>query len=157
MNNSQKKPLRVEQVNVVDLFFYILSHWYWFLICAGLAVGFAWYKYSKSPLLYRSDVTVIIKDPSNTTRSVRMDSYSNTINSVSLSNEILQLRSKAMMTEVVRSLDADVDYKQHVRLRDIELYRNAPVRLFFPGRRVKNPVLSALGSSHWTPKQFNFL
>ena len=130
MNTSQKKNTRGEQINLVDPFFYLLSHWYWFLICIVLAVSYAWYRYSKSPLLYRSDVTVIIKDPSNTTRSVRMDNYSNTINAITMSNEMLQLRSKTMMTEVVRSLDADIEYKRHVRLRDIELYRNAPIRLF---------------------------
>ena len=139
MATTQKKNARGEQVNLVDLFFYLLNHWYWFLICAALAVGYAWYRYSKSPLLYLSNVTVIIKDPSNSTRTVSLDNYNNLINNVTMSNEMLQLRSKSMMAEVVRSLDADVDYKQHVRLRDIELYRNAPVRLFFSREEGEEP------------------
>ena len=125
--NKQSK----DQVNLVDLFFYLLSHWYWFLLCILLAVGFAYYKYSKTPFTYRSAVTVVIKDPSNSVRSVRMDAYSNTINSVSLSTEILQLRSRRLMTEAVKLLDADVNYTERIKLRDVELYRNSPVRLFF--------------------------
>ena len=139
MSAQTKNPSKGEQVNIVDLFFFLLSHWYWFLLCAGLALGFAWYRYAKSPLLYRGDVTVIIKDPSNSTRTVRMDTYSNMINTVSMSNEMLQLRSKSMMSDVVRSLDADVNYQVHDKLRDIELYRNSPVRVFFSREEGEDP------------------
>ena len=38
MNNSQKKAARGDQVNLVDLFFFLLSHWYWFLLCAAIAI-----------------------------------------------------------------------------------------------------------------------
>ena len=140
---SQKKS-KNEQINLVDLFFYLLNHWYWFLICVAIAVGYAWYKYSKSLLVYQSNVTVVIKDPSNSTRSVRMDNYSNIINSVDMSNEMLQLRSKSMMEEVVRSLDADINYLEHIKLRDIELYRNSPVRIFFSREGSDDPGIFSI-------------
>ena len=136
---AQQKKSRNEQINLVDLFFFLLSHWYWFLICVAIALGYAYYRYAKSPLVYQGNVTVVIKDPSNTTRSVRMDSYSNIINSVDMTNEMLQLRSKSMMSEVVRALDADVNYREHVKLRDIELYRNSPVRIFFSREEGEDP------------------
>ena len=139
MSANTKKNSRGEQINLVDLFFFLLSHWYWFLICVAIALGYAWYKYSKTPLVYQSNVTVVIKDPSNTTRSVRMDSYSNIINSVDMTNEMLQLRSKSMMDEVVRSLDADVNYLVRDRFREIELYRNSPVRVFFSRDEGEDP------------------
>ncbi|MBR1678261.1 MAG: chromosome partitioning protein ParA, partial [Bacteroidales bacterium] len=135
----KQKNSRNEQINLVDLFFFLLNHWYWFLICIALAVGYTYFRYSKSRLLYQGNVTVIIKDPSNSTRSVRMDNYSNIINTVSMTNEMLQLRSKSMMSEVVRSLDADVNYLEHVKLRDIELYRNSPVRMFFSRDEGEDP------------------
>ena len=115
--NKQNK----DQINLVDLFFYLLSHWYWFLLCILIAVGLAYYKYSKTPFTYRSAVTVVIKDPSNSIRSVRMDAYSNTINSVSLSTEILQLRSRRLMTEAVKLLDADVNYSLEKKILTGEL------------------------------------
>ena len=119
------------QVNLVDLFFYLLRNWYWFAICVAICVGIAYYRYAKKPLVYRSDATVIIKDPSNTQSTVQMNTYSSLINRVSMSNEILQLQSKELMTEVVRTLDADVDYKVHVKLRDLEYYKLSPVRMTF--------------------------
>ena len=117
-------------VNLVDLFFYLLGHWYWFLICVAICVGYAYYSYSKQQHLFRSDATIIIKDPSNTRSTVQLGTYSNLINHVSMSNEILQLQSRALMTEVVRALDADIDYIARDKLRDVELYSIAPVRLF---------------------------
>ena len=117
------------QVNLIDLFFYLLAHWYWFVLCVVLCVGFAYYRYAKMPMVYRSDATVIIKDPSNTRATVHMDNYSSLINHVSMSNEILQLQSIQLMSEVVRTLDADISYTVHERLRDIELYDRSPVRM----------------------------
>jgi uncharacterized protein involved in exopolysaccharide biosynthesis len=80
--------------------------------------------------VYRSDATIIIKDPSNTQSTVQMGAYSSLINHVSMSNEILQLQSRELMQTVVTTLDADIDYLEKDRLRYVELYRNAPVRMF---------------------------
>ena len=118
------------QVNLIDLFFYLLAKWYWFALAILVCVGYAYYHYAKTPLVYRSDATVIIKDPSNTRTSARMGNYSNLINHVSMSNEILQLQTKQLMGEVVRKLDADINYSVHERLRDIELYDRSPVKMY---------------------------
>ena len=82
------------------------------LVCAG----YAGYKYATSTFVYRSDATIIIKDPSNTRSSTRLDAYSNLINRTNVSNEILQFRSKRLMTEVVNRLDANINYEYDVKL-----------------------------------------
>lgn len=48
------------RINLIDLFLYLLSHWYWFLLCAALCLGYAYYRYAKQPFIYRSDATVMI-------------------------------------------------------------------------------------------------
>ena len=48
-------------------------------------------------------------------------SYNNLINRVSISNEMLTLKSKHLMENVVKALDIDVNYTTHQGLRDIEL------------------------------------
>ena len=116
-------------VNLVDLFFYLLSYWYVFAICIILCVGYMGYKYAKSTFVFRSNATVIIKDPSKNRSAARLDNYNNLINKNEMSNEILQFKSRHVMTEVVNRLDAEVDYKLPVKLRKVELYRNTPVRL----------------------------
>lgn len=117
-------------VNIVDLFFYLLSNWYWFAISLVICVGVAYYNYSCKQHMFRSDATIIIKDPSNTRTTVQLGTYSNLINHVSMSNEILQLQSKALMKDAVCALDADIDYLVTDRLRVVELYNLSPVRLY---------------------------
>ena len=45
MNPTQKS----NQINLIDILFYLLRNWYWFVLCAGIAVGYAYYKYTQSP------------------------------------------------------------------------------------------------------------
>lgn len=117
------------QVNLPDLFFYLLGKWYWFALCIIICLGYTCYKYSKMPFVYRSDATVIIKDPSNTRFTAQLNNYNNLINHVSMSNEILQLKSRQLMGEVVKTLDADISYTVKDKLRSVELYDQSPVRL----------------------------
>lgn len=58
--NSKKN----NSVNLLDLFFYLLSYWYWFVLGILVCGGIAAYKYATSTFIYRADATVIIKDPS---------------------------------------------------------------------------------------------
>ena len=134
--NSQKK----DQVNLVDLFFYLLRYWYIFLLCILVACAYAYYRYEKTPFTYRSSAQVIIKNPSNSPTTTNLARYSELINRVNLSNEMMTFRSKTLMAEVVKALDLDVSYTEHQRLRDIELYNRTPVKLWFS--RHENPLES---------------
>ena len=65
--NSQKK----DQVNLVDLFFYLLRYWYIFLLCILVACAYAYYRYEKTPFTYRSSAQVIIKKIGRALRTLR--------------------------------------------------------------------------------------
>ena len=126
MNNKNNNN---SSINLVDLFFYLLSHWYWFLLCILICCGYAYWRYAKTPFVYRSDATVIIKDPSNARTTASLSNYSTQINRVDMTNEILQLRSKQLMAQTVTALDADIDYTIPIKLRHVELYRSAPIQM----------------------------
>ena len=130
-------------INLLDLFWYLLANWYWFVICIAICTGLVYYKYAKTQMVYRSDATVIIKDPSNTRSSVRLDNYSGMINRVNMSNEILELQSKQLMTQVVRTLDADVNYSFKDGLRFVELYDQTPVRMVLSRKGVPGESFQA--------------
>lgn len=129
-DNSMNK--NEQGVNLIDLLVYLASKWKWFLLSVLICVGFAWYKYASTPLVYFGKATVIIKDPSNKTSSAGLDRYDNFINKVNVANEILQFRSKKLMREVVQRLHADVSYQIKDGLRYNELYTLAPVTVSFP-------------------------
>ena len=132
MKTAPRKVTRNEQVNLVDLFYYLIGNWYWFLLCVLLALGVAYYRYSRMPFVYSSGVTAIIKNPGEELRTARLETYDQMINKVSVTNEQLQLRSLTIMTEVVKALDADVNYLDRIKFRDVELYTSqSPVRMAF--------------------------
>ena len=147
---QNKNRKQEEGINLVDLFFYLLSYWYWFVLGVIVCGGFAAYKYATSTLVYRADATIIIKDPSNTTSTARLDSYNNLINKTSVSNEILQFKSKNLMTQVVKRLDANVNYKVDARLRTNEVYTGSPVKVVFLSEEVQGTQALSV-----TPKDEN--
>lgn len=121
-----------QDINLKDLFFYLLARWQWFLVSMLIFGGLAWLKYARTPFTYFRQATVIIKDPSNKTYTAGLDRYDNYINKVNVANEILQFRSKKLMQEVVRRVHADVSYQYKDGLRTSELYATAPVAVCFP-------------------------
>lgn len=132
MKQQVRKVTRNEQVNLVDLVYYLVGNWPWFLLCVIIALGVAYYRYARMPYIYRSNVTAIIKNAGDDIRTARLDTYDQMINKVSVSNEELQLRSITIMSEVVKALDADVNYIDHIKFRNVELYTSlSPVRMAF--------------------------
>lgn len=129
MNRSTKNN---DSINLLDLFFYLLSKWKWFLLFAiiGVVAAYAWY--SSSEFTYFKTATITIKDPENKTYSAGLNRYDNLINKVNVTNEIYRFRSHKLMKEVVTRTHADVNYKQANRLRYLELYTQAPVTVSFP-------------------------
>ena len=130
MSNTNNKT--ESGINILDLFFYLLSKWPGFVLSILICCGAAWYKYASAPLVYFGQATVIIKDPSNKTSSAGLDRYDNLINKVNVANELLQFRSKKLMTEVVSRLDANVSYSYTDGFRVMELYTQSPLKVTFP-------------------------
>lgn len=132
MKSQVRKVTRNEQVNLIDVIYYLIGNWYWFILCIIISLIVAYARYSRMPFIYSSDVTAFIKNSGDEIRSARLDTYNNMINTVSVSNEELQLRSMTIMTEVVKALDADVYYTDHIKFRDVELYTSlSPVKVSF--------------------------
>ena len=126
-NNSNTS----QELNVMDILLYLLSKWKWFLLSVAVCVGLAWFQYARTPQTFFRSSTVIIKDPSNKTVSAGLDRYDNYINKVNVSNEILQFKSRKLLTEVVTRTRADVSYKVKSGFRMKELYTGSPVTVSF--------------------------
>jgi capsular exopolysaccharide synthesis family protein len=141
MKKTSKKVTRNEQVNLLDIFYYLLNNWIWFAVCIVIALGVAYYRYARMPFVYTNQITAILKDPDKGPRSARLDTYNNMINTVSVTNEELQLRSWTLMSEVVRELDADVSYTEHIKFRDVERYKTQSPFVVKFSREIDDPGL----------------
>ena len=110
MQQNNKKN---ETVNILDLFFYLLSKWKWFLIFVILGVGAAYALYSSTGFTYFCSATIAIKDPANKAVSAGLNRYDNLINKVNVTNEIYRFRSQKLMKKVVERTGADVCHLLH--------------------------------------------
>lgn len=121
-----------DSINLLDLFFYLLSKWKWFMLFGILGVLAAYAIYSATSFTYFASATIAIKDPANKAVSASLNRYDNLINKVNVTNEIYRFRSHKLMKEVVRRTNTMVSYKQPNRLRYLELYGQSPVTVTFP-------------------------
>ena len=84
----QQNSKKNETVNILDLFFYLLGKWKWFLLFVVLGVGAAYILYSSTAFTYFCSATIAIKDPANKAVSAGLNRYDNLINKVNVTNEI---------------------------------------------------------------------
>ena len=124
--NQSKGP------NLADILLYLLSKWPWYVLALVVCLAFSWYRSASMPLVYYAQSKVIIKDPSNKTSTGGLDRYDNSINRVNVTNEILQLRSKRLLQEVVARTGADITYTTRRGLRDVNIYGVSPIEVTFP-------------------------
>ena len=121
-----------DTINLLDLFFYLLSKWKWFVLCGTIGLCVAYAIYSSTSFTYFCSATIIIKNPEDKAVSAGLNRYDNLINRVNINNEIYRFRSHKLMKEVVRRTNTAVNYKQPNRLRYLELYNQSPVEVIFP-------------------------
>ena len=68
MANQDNRPAvkqdSASEINLLDIFFYLLRYWYLYVLSVGLIVAFALYRNAKQPYVYESSVKIFIKDAS---------------------------------------------------------------------------------------------
>ena len=128
MNATHNKK-EDQTINPLDILKYLFFHWKWFLVSVIVAVSFFQYQYSATPFVYMASETVMVRTPMNTPITANITNTNNAFNSVSVTGEVLQLRSKELMRQTIRHLDADISYTVRKGLRDHELYKKTPVQV----------------------------
>ena len=135
MANQDNRPVTKQdsasEVNLLDIFFYLLRYWYLYVLSVGLIVALALYRNAKQPYVYESSVQIFIKDAS---QRAMMDAdvlrFART-NRLNLDNERMQLISRRVIERTVKMANAHVFYKAQEGLRQIELYNEAPFSMKF--------------------------
>lgn len=94
-----------------------------------------------TPELYNRKATVMMKTDSKGGSGIReLDAFKDfslfNLGDVNVNNEVEVMASPILMTEVVRRLNLDVEYRSEGWLRDKDLYRQSPVEAVFPEKAV---------------------
>ena len=122
-----------------DILFLIIRNLHWFILCALIGAGIAYYKVKGEERVYASSATIMLKTGNNGgTESLRssavMNEFAGGIAISSIFNEMMIIRSQTLMENVVRRLDLNTMYSYTTRLakRNKALYKESPIEVKFP-------------------------
>ena len=130
--NKRKPQANDDQsIDIKNLIFICLSHWYLFAIFVvlALAVGFFINRYKTN--VYQASGTVLIKDDRSTfdpTAIMTNMSYNNMQN---VENEIAIIKSYSLTERVVKKMNLEVTYMSKGRVSTSEMYKSAPFDVEF--------------------------
>ena len=134
---SQAEPQNEQSIDVKAIFYLFLSHWYWFLISAVLALGLATFYLKKTVPVYTRTAKVLVKEDEKGKSAFNVSDFSNLgmfTNGVNINNELITINSIDVIREAVRRLHLDMNYTIDGRFHPILLYdRTLPVNVSLLG------------------------
>ena len=130
MNRPQQRN-EEQAVDIKQLIYIFLSHWYLFAICVfvALVVGFLINRYSTN--VYQTAGTVLIKEDRSSFDATSIMTNMSFGNYQNVDNEIAILKSYSLTDRVVRKMDLEVTYMEKGRIAATEMYKTAPFTVEF--------------------------
>ena len=125
-NNNEEQTVDIKQ-----LIFLFLNHWYLFLIGAvvALVAGFLINRYK--PNVYQTTGTVLIKDAHSSYDATAIMTNGSFSGYQNVDNEIAILRSYTLRDRAVRKMNIEVTYMEKGRVATSELYKASPFTVEF--------------------------
>ena len=131
--SQQNLPFRPqeEEINLREELEKYLRFWPWFLLSIIVLVSVAFVYLRYTPKVYHSSASIIIKDDEGKGATGDLAAFAELgllggMGSSSMENEIGILRSRRMMTEVVKALNLHIRYLAEGEILTSEVYNNSP-------------------------------
>ncbi len=122
-------------LNINELFLKVLYRWKWFVISAIITITLAYVKLKFTTPLYEGSATILIEDKEEGGSLSDLPSIQNlgVLNSGrKIDNEIEILKSRSLMTKVVKALDLNIQFFVKKGPIEVESYKNPPLNINFP-------------------------
>ena len=122
---NQGEGQNEQSVDIKAIFHLFLSHWYWFLISAVLALGLATFYLHKTVPVYTRSAKLLVKSDEKGRSAMDVSDFNDLgifSNGVKINNEMLTINSLDNICEVVRRLHLDMNYTIDGRFHQILLY-----------------------------------
>ncbi len=127
---TRNKVQTNQSLPISDILFLTLRKWPWILLSLIVCVGGALYYILRTPTVYTRAAEIMIKDAAKG-KSAGIEEFGDfglISSKTDIENEIINLRSGELMTEVVNRLGLDVNYFTQGRFHDVVAYgTNLPV------------------------------
>ena len=135
-NNSFNTLNEDEGLRVSDILELVTKHIWWYVVVTMCCLFFAGYYLYRTPAVYSRSAKVIIDDSSQDAamRNLGMASANMMRRTFTgVENELEAFASPDLMQIVVERLGLQTKYVEKQVLRDVEMYHNAPVRMYLAG------------------------
>ena len=128
-NYKPQQSTDEQSIDIKQLIYICLSHWYLFVIFVvlALAVGFVINRYK--PSVYQTSGTVLIKSDQTFDPTSLMTNLNTGKSNVE--NEIAILRSYSLAERTIKKMNLEVTYSEKGRVSTVELYKTAPFTVEF--------------------------
>ncbi|MCM4155361.1 polysaccharide biosynthesis tyrosine autokinase [Gramella sp. AN32] len=129
--NIQNNRIQEEEINLREELDKYIKYWPWFLLAVCLCVAVAFIYLKTTTPVYHTISSIIIKDEEGNSPSSEMAAFADLgllggMGTNSIENEIGILRSKRMMTNVIKALDLNIIYLDENAMKSPELYNTTP-------------------------------
>ncbi len=129
--SNYKNRSQEEEVDLIEEIRRYFKYWPWFLAGVLISVVLAFTFLKITTPTYHTQASIIIKDEKAKAPSSEMAAFADLgllggMGTNSIENEIGILRSKRMMTDVVKALNLNVTYFDAAAIKSSELYVNTP-------------------------------
>ncbi len=123
-----------------DILMLVVRNLPWFIICALIGGGLAFYKVKSQEKVYASSTSVMLKtgnsggSESFRSSAIMSQFAGDGVAYSSIPNEIIIMKSQTLMEQVVRRLGLQTSYSYTTRLakRNKTLYNDSPIEVAFP-------------------------
>ncbi len=118
----------------VDIFELYISKWKFILLCLIIALAIAFIKIRYSTYMYEAQATIKLKEDENSKTLSEISALQSGMFSSTLPNvidEIEVIKSRSIVTQVVRDLKLNIRYFVSGKVKQQEVYTNPPVNINF--------------------------
>ncbi|MFV0468107.1 MAG: GumC family protein [Dysgonomonas sp.] len=134
-NTTVKKISDESFIHLQDLWKIAIKKWHYFVFSIIICLSVAVFYIARTTPLYTCSASLLIKDDSKKNIGAGNGEFSNLDlfkSTANINNEILTLQSPALMAEVVRALNLNVNYSVSEGLRYKTLYDQSPITVKLP-------------------------
>lgn len=128
----------VVSVSFLDLLSILLKNWYWVLISVVVCGTIGVFYVKKQSNIYQRFASILVKGQSDKNLAISELAAFSGVRSSSLSmtsraveNEMIVMRTEALVEETVKRLNLDINYLVKNGLRKDNVYKNTPITITF--------------------------
>lgn len=129
LNEKQKYIEQEQEIDIREIFFRIISKWYWLVLCGFLGLIFAWIYNRYTVKVWQIESSILVSEKSKAPGVKDLFEGLNIGNTVNMENHIGLLKSYSLNRQAIENLGWRTSWFIEEQFRDREYYGNEPYKV----------------------------